>query len=111
MSYGMTYDLYWKGDTMATVAYRKKFDVDRENRNAELWLQGMYDYEAFGVVLGNAFRKKGAKPVSYSKEPYRITPLTPEEEEEKKEQELQKAYAAFDRMISAQKAQGNQHGN
>lgn len=33
------------------------------------WLMGIYNFEAFSLAIGNAFRKKGAKPHEYRKTP------------------------------------------
>ncbi len=108
----MTYEQFWHGETMAAAAYRKKFDIDRDNRNMEMWLQGMYDHEAFGVVLANAFKKKGATASRYTEEPYPIRPLTEEEQAAKEEKEIQKTYAYFDQLMAAQKARRKQqHGD
>ena len=53
-----------------------------------MWLQGVYFFNAVSTALGNAFRKKGAKPVNYMEQPIRILPLSEEEKEAKAEQEL-----------------------
>jgi len=100
----MTYEQYWHGDTMMAAAYREKWEIDRDNRNAELWLQGAYAYDAFGVVLGNAFKKKGAKPLKYAEQPYRIRPMTEAEEEAERQKEIEQTYAFFDTLVAAQDA-------
>ena len=33
------------------------------------WLMGVYNFEAFTLAIGNAFRKKGSKPLEYRKTP------------------------------------------
>ena len=38
-------------------------------RDEELWMAGIYNYEAVALALGNAFRKKGHKAHEYRKEP------------------------------------------
>jgi hypothetical protein len=44
-------------------------------KNRELWLQGMYIYEALCDVspIFHAFAKKGTKPRPYADRPYSIT--------------------------------------
>lgn len=101
----MTYDQYWKGDTMAAKAYREKYEIDRDNRNAEMWWQGLYNYEGHAVTLANAFKKKGAKAAQYPQEPYRIRPMTEAEAKAEQEKETQRIYNYFDSLIAAQKAQ------
>ena len=111
MTYGMTYDQFWRGDTMMTVAYREAWEIHRDNRNAEEWLQGMYNYDAFGVVLSNAFRKKGANAVKYAEQPYRIRPMTEAEKEAEQQKEIERTYAWFDSLIAAQNAaKDNENG-
>lgn len=66
-----------------------------------MWLQGMYIYEGFNAIMHNAFAKRGAKPLHYPKEPYRITPMTEEEKREAAERERQKAIASLNAWKSA----------
>ena len=75
LSIGMTYEQYWEGDCTLTKYYRKSEEMRNEKRNQELWLQGMYFYEALCDVspILHAFAKKGAKPQKYSSKPYAIT--------------------------------------
>lgn len=86
MSIGMSYDDFWDNDVNMVRAYRKAQDLRDKRRNQELWLQGMYIYEALCDVspIFHAFAKKGTKPIQYVKEPY---PLTNEEVREREERE------------------------
>lgn len=56
----MSREQYWDGDPMEVAAYREadRLRADRENRVA--WLNGLYNYRAFGAVapLLNAFSKR-----------------------------------------------------
>lgn len=45
--------------------YDKAFKIRREIEDERDYMCGIYTYEAFQVVLANAFSKKGAKPVKY----------------------------------------------
>ena len=84
LSIGMTYDQYWDGPSTMAVYYRKAYLLKRERRNEELWLQGMYFYEALidtAPVL-NALSKIH-KPLPYRAEPI---PLTEEEMRLKREE-------------------------
>jgi hypothetical protein len=76
---GMPYDVFWYGKpdlffSYIEAAFRK---VQREEKTKayavdyQAWLNGLYCYEGFSVVLANAF-KKGAR-AKYSKEPMSIT--------------------------------------
>lgn len=75
MVMGMTPDEYWNGDPALLKAYRKADELKRERRNEELWLQGMYIYEAIGDLapILHAFAKKGAQAKPYTEHPYPVT--------------------------------------
>ena len=80
----MTTEEYWHGDPTLVKWYRKAHDLKREQKNQELWMQGLYIYNAFGAVLANAFGKKGSKKAKYIEKPIDIT--TKSEEEQQKEE-------------------------
>ena len=93
----MTPEQYWDGDPMLAKWYRKAEEMRQKRRNEELWLQGMYIYEALCDVapLLHAFAKRGTKPVPYPDHPYSITTKDMEEEKERKvrlEREKAKQY-------------------
>lgn len=77
-----------------------------ESRNYELWLQGVYFFDAVSIALSNAFREKGKKPTEYPDKPRRITRETPEEQEAKAQAERDKAIAFFRRMEKDFKRRG-----
>lgn len=102
MSIGMSYDEFWNGDVSMVIAYRKANELRDKRRNFELWLQGMYVYEALcdASPLFRFSMKKGiVKPEPYTKEPYPITPAEVRELEERKakdrEERLKAEFAAF----------------
>ena len=86
----MTYEQYWNGDCTLTKYYRKADEIRKERRNEELWLQGMYVYEAICDVspILHAFAKKGTKPQPYSDRPYAITEAQVKRIEEEKARKL-----------------------
>ena len=86
MSIGMTYDEFWEGDALLPKYYREAHEYKQTQKNQDLWLQGMYIYEAVSVVVGNALRKKGSTPQKYTEKPYCITKL--EKQHEKEQQEI-----------------------
>ena len=110
LSIGMTYEQYWEGDCTLTKYYRKADEIRKERLNEELWLQGMYFYEALCDVspVLNAFAKKGTKPQPYSSKPYAITEAQTKkiaEEKERKEFDKGKKFMeAF--MLSTNKRFG-----
>ena len=87
LSIGMTPEQYWDGDPQLAKHYRKADEQKRQRKNQELWLQGMYIYEALCDVapIFHAFAKRGTKPTPYTDHPYSIT--AKEREGEKKLQE------------------------
>lgn len=87
MSIGMSYDDFWNGDVCMVRAYRKAEELRDRRRNRDLWLQGMYVYEALcdASPLFRFSMKNGTiKPEPYAKEPY---PITAEEVRERKARE------------------------
>ena len=101
MSIGMTYDEFWHGDVSMVRAYRKAQELRDKRKNQELWLQGMYVYEAICDVapILHAFAKKGTKPEPYAKEPYPITEADVREREEReariRQERIKAEFAAF----------------
>lgn len=104
LSIGMTYDQYWNEDCCLVKYYRKAYELKRERKNEQLWLQGMYIYEALCDVspILHAFAKKGTKPVPYPSEPYAITEKRVKEKEEaKKKAEFEKAKSRMESFALA----------
>lgn len=86
LSIGMTPEQYWKGDPEWARAFRKADEIRMERRNQELWLQGMYIYEAIcdASPILHAFAKRGTKPHPYADKPYPITEKQHKRSEEDK---------------------------
>lgn len=103
LAIGMTYDQYWNDDCQLVKYYRKAHKLKNEQKNQELWLQGMYIYEALCNVspVLHAFAKRGTRPLPYPEKPYSLT-----KEETKQEKEIQekvnrqKAKAVFEAWAS-----------
>lgn len=91
LSIGMNADEYWNQDCTLTKYYYKAFKLRQDRKNEELWLQGMYIYEALCDVspIQHAFAKKGTKPYPYPKKPY---PRTEKEVKKRKEEEQKARY-------------------
>ena len=106
LSIGMTPEQYWDGDPMLTKYYRQADELKRRRKNQELWLQGMYIYEAMCDVapILHAFAKRGTKPTPYPDHPYSLTDKEREAEEKlREERERDKAR----RYMEAQMARLN----
>lgn len=87
MLLGMSYEEYWDGDNLLPRYYKKMEELRKERVNSELWLQGLYIYEALldsAPVLNALSAKK--KPI-----PYRDTPIPVTESESKRAEEAAKA--------------------
>lgn len=104
----MTFDQYWYGDVWLTKLFREADKIKREQMNTELWLQGMYFYDAISCSLQNAFRKKSDPPAKYPTEPYNIFPKeeTKQEQEAREEAERLQAKLYMQQMMRAGKNWG-----
>lgn len=102
----MTYDQYWNDDPSLVRAYRKAAELNAERKNQELWLQGMYIYEALCCVspVMRAFAKKNTKAIPYPKEPY---PLSPRQKEQNKVNEEKRVMDKGKAMMMALMARHN----
>lgn len=109
LSWGMSYEEFWHGKPILASFYYEKHLIDIEQRNQELWLQGLYIYDALVVALNNSFSKKKEKYIS---EPIRIVPKTEEEiqaEQERTRREMVERLNAFAAEFNKQKeAESNQ---
>lgn len=87
LSIGMTEEQYWDRDCCLVKSYRKAEELRRERVNQELWLQGMYFYDALARIspILHAFAKKGTKAQPYVEEAYPINKKKMEDVKVKKE--------------------------
>lgn len=98
MSIGMTYDEYWYASPYLVKAYEKAHNLKLRQMNEQLWLQGMYFYEAFSIVLGNMFGKKGSRKKNYPSEPYDIFDKSDREMRMDAEKERKKAISSLEAL-------------
>lgn len=93
MSYGMSYDEFWYGDAYRAKCYRESYKIKVRQKDEELWMQGMYVYEALCKVspILHAFSKKGTKPLPYTNRPYlnSVPKLQTKEQKEKEKKNAQ----------------------
>ena len=103
LSIGMTPEQYWDSDCTLVKYYRKAEELRNEKRNQELWLQGMYVYEAICDVspILHAFAKKGTKPTPYTEKPYPLTRKQIKNEEEEKQRKLAEKGKRFMEAMAA----------
>ena len=90
LSIGMTYDQFWNDDPALARYYRQADEIKVERKNQELWLQGLYVYEALCDVapILHAMAKKGTKAQPYPEKPYAITERQRRREAEEKERKV-----------------------
>lgn len=105
MSIGMSYEEYWNGDNELPRYYRKAHEKRMENHNFEMWLQGMYIYEALLDVypVFNPYAKDH-RPTPYREDPI---PITKESAERKREADKKETMMkGFDMMMNLTKKKG-----
>lgn len=73
----MPYELFWNGDPSLTKIYREAHELRNQQKNQEMWIQGLYVFRGFKAVL-EAFSYgmsggKGSKPSAYPEEPLPFT--------------------------------------
>ena len=95
----MSFAQYWDEDVWLVSAYKKAECLRNQKRSEEMWLQGLYNFNAFSVALSNLnFGKKKKKPNEYMKEPIRLLPLTKAEKRKKMEDEQAKVIDYFNKL-------------
>jgi len=91
LAIGMSYELYWYGSPNIVKAYHKAHEIRNQQRNQEMWFQGLYNYRAFGSVAANLAYSfsggKGKKPEGYFDEPI---PLTEEDKQRATNKNIQR---------------------
>ena len=104
LSIGMTYDQFWNGDPALAMYYRKADELATERKNQELWLQGLYVYEALCDVspLLHSMAKKGTKARPYPEQPYSITASQRRREREEQERKVANKGKLFMEMLMRQ---------
>lgn len=108
---GMTWTQFWDEEPEIAVAYRKAYKLRRELDNENAWLQGLYVYDAFAVVLSNAFGKRGSTKHQYLEKPIDIFPLTESEKKRREQEEREKMMNALKAMQKRQQAREKERGD
>ena len=91
LSIGMSADEFWHGEPWLVQAYYKAHKLRNEQRNQELWMQGLYIYNAFGAVLTTALSKNHKE--KYIDKPIELYPKPKSKQEienERKREQLAK---------------------
>ena len=103
--YGMTAEQFWNGDPYLAVAYRKLHKLKIQQRNEELWLNGLYTLDALSVALNNSFSKRKAK---YIEQPFQIFPKTEDEKKREIEETRKKLVERLDALKKEFESNKNQ---
>lgn len=105
LSIGMTVDQFYNDDVTLANIYRKAYDIKNERDNSQLWLQGMYIYDAIATSIYNAFcRKAGQQAAAYTPKPYPINQKQLEDDHERiVERERAKAKIWMENWVNAYK--------
>ena len=108
---GMSYEQYWEQSPYLVVAYRKAYRLRRETENEQAWLQGLYVFDAFAVVMANVFSKRGSKRQEYLERPIDIYQLTEREKKRRQAEENAKMQAAMEAMARKQRREKKSKGD
>ena len=88
LSIGMTYEQYWESDPMLVKYYRQADEMRNERKNQELWLQGLYFYNALGAIMPVG---RGHEQPKYPEKPFSLT------EKQRKQEKVAEEKATFEK--------------
>ena len=103
---GMSPEQYWEGDPYLAKFYFEAHKLRIEQKNQELWMQGLYIYNALNVVAANtanAFSKHHHPQQKYLEKPIPMFKTEDEIAEETQIKERQKTIQGFEAMRKAWK--------
>lgn len=102
MAVGVSADEFWNGDYTMLKYYVERHRIAVEQQNEQLWLQGLYFYDALVVALSQTMTKHST--AKYPEKPYRLTPLSEDEQElenKKKVEEFRAQLMALGKRFEA----------
>lgn len=101
---------YWHGKPELCHYYRENYKRMMQERENEMWRQGIYFLDALNCAIHNNLNFSGKSSVArqYMKEPLRLFPLDEDEKKVKAEAERDKIEANLDLWM---KAMRNKYGN
>ena len=107
----MTNEEFWFAEPRLVESYRKALEIRNDIVNQQLWLQGLYNMDAFSVVVSNAFGGKGMKKQKYMDKPLELKPQVAVSPEEEKENAKQKVIDQLNAWKQAWDARRTANGN
>lgn len=94
MSIGCSFEQFWYGDVSDLAMFVDADEYRQMRNNADMYLQGLYVYNAVSAVAGEVMYavndKKGQKPKGYLQRPIPITELEHKYDLERRKQETRK---------------------
>ena len=104
MAMGMTYEQFWYGSPGMVKAFKEAHRVRNDQLNQQMWLQGLYFYNAVASALARAFGDRNAKYVSkplelFEKPKPKMTESQIEDEREKFAKMLEKRFGKLPKHI------------
>lgn len=95
---GIGYWEFWDTNPRILAVRNLAYEREVKRKDQEMWQFGQYVHAAFGIVLGNAFRKKGTAPEKYPARPFMADYFASLDDPEKNER---LAMFEMDRYIAA----------
>lgn len=103
LSIGMTEEEFWNSTILQRDAWYRKYELELERQNFMCWVQGQY------ITAGAHADKQGK--INYPKEPFRLTPLTPEEEQAEIEKQFRLMSENFTKLAEANRKKKEKGGS
>lgn len=111
LSIGMSYEDYWENDVFIAKSYRRAYDIQKERTNEQLWLQGLYVYQAIMAMTPALRPMSNSAPEKYMEEPLPLTETEFKKREKRREKRKQEEMidkaerfaSAFNKQIREQK--------
>lgn len=106
MAIGVPYEEFWYGDYCRLKYYVESHNYKKKMQNEMLWLQGMYDFDAFGTVMsrfGASLSGKRSK-AQYAQKPYDVVEKSEREKALEIEEKRKRVIANLSAVANAWKA-------
>jgi hypothetical protein len=97
----MSPELYWEGDCRMATHYREAQKIKNQQKNQELWMQGLYFCHAINATVGNMFSDKNSQKNEYLSEPLPLTIGDIERKAKQQQEKLRSKLAAWSANINA----------
>lgn len=114
LSIGISFKDFWSMTPheimLVLEGFKQQQDRETEMQNMLMYIQGRYFADAIMCTVGNMFSKKGAKAISYPKEPYDLHPDRELTEAEKQKQ-VEMIFTNLERMKTNFENAHNKGGN